>query len=375
MVDILPRDTSLYRGDRRAKGEEILIAANADQVIAVVTADYFMQQAGFAEAAIIAAKRAGIRVGVFISKWDTAGESIKKALCEKMELYRKSADFILAGSARACQDELAPEVRGKTTVIVGDRSCGKTSLILGILETLGENVRPETNLPGTHTTELYAGPDETFLIDTPGFRDFCLSNVSVKEREETFPEIAGWAVKCYFSSCTHTYEDGCQVIQGLREKKIKRERYDAWRKMSESARSGRQASEISIPKIDYRHRECRESFLCKECGEPVAPDGAGSRHRNHCPKCLSSVHVDIEPGDRASLCSGIMDPIGVWVRRDGEWAIIHRCRLCGELSSNRIAADDNPALLMSIAVRPLARTPFPLDKIQELYCTNKSEIR
>ena len=55
-----------------------------------------------------------------------------------------------------------------------------------------------------------------------------------------------------------------------------------------------------------------------------------------------------------------MDPISVWVRKNGEWAIIHRCRTCGELSSNRIAADDNPALLMSIAVKPLAEPPFPL---------------
>ena len=55
-----------------------------------------------------------------------------------------------------------------------------------------------------------------------------------------------------------------------------------------------------------------------------------------------------------------MDPIGVWVRKNGEWAIIHRCRSCGELSSNRIAADDNPTLLMSIAVKPLAAPPFPL---------------
>ena len=87
--------------------------------------------------------------------------------------------------------------------------------------------------------------------------------------------------------------------------------------------------------------------------------------RNHCPKCLCSVHVDNEPGDRASLCKGIMDPVSVWVRKNGEWAIIHRCRLCGTLSSNRIAADDNPAMLMSIAVKPLAMPPFPLDRLEK----------
>ena len=56
----------------------------------------------------------------------------------------------------------------------------------------------------------------------------------------------------------------------------------------------------------------------------------------------------------------------VWVRKGGEWAIIHRCRLCGKLTSNRIAADDNPMLLMSIAMRPLCTPPFPLERIEEM---------
>ena len=94
--------------------------------------------------------------------------------------------------------------------------------------------------------------------------------------------------------------------------------------------------------------------------------GAGSSHRNHCPNCLSSLHLDIEPGDRASDCGGIMDAVGVWVRQNGEWAVIHRCRRCGHLSANRVAADDNPMKLMSIAMRPLSQPPFPLEKIEEM---------
>jgi len=116
----------------------------------------------------------------------------------------------------------------------------------------------------------------------------------------------------------------------------------------------------SHKKQDYRQAPCNESFTCKNCGEFVLPEGAATQHRNHCPKCLVSTHVDINPGDRASLCGGLMDPISVWVRKNGEWAIIHRCRTCGEIGSNRIAADDNPTLLMSIAVKPLAMPPFPL---------------
>ena len=61
-----------------------------------------------------------------------------------------------------------------------------------------------------------------------------------------------------------------------------------------------------------------------------------------------------------------LDPIGVWVRKGGEWAIIHRCRRCGALSSNRAAADDNPMKLMSIALKPLCEPPFPLERMEEL---------
>ena len=111
---------------------------------------------------------------------------------------------------------------------------------------------------------------------------------------------------------------------------------------------------------------CSDPFPCRVCGREIIPYGAGSAHRNHCPNCLSSLHVDNEPGDRAAACGGIMEPIGVWVRKNGEWAIIHRCRKCGVLHSNRTAADDNPIKLMSIALKPLTLPPFPIERLAEL---------
>ena len=116
----------------------------------------------------------------------------------------------------------------------------------------------------------------------------------------------------------------------------------------------------------YKTHSCKESFKCKACGRIVTSAGAGSEHRNHCPYCLTSFHLDNEPGDRAADCGGVMEPIAVWVRKKGEWAIIHRCRVCGALSSNRIAADDNPIKLMSIAMKPVALPPFPLDKMEDM---------
>ena len=116
----------------------------------------------------------------------------------------------------------------------------------------------------------------------------------------------------------------------------------------------------------YRHNACNDSFTCKMCGRLNVSYGAGSEHRNHCSNCLSSLHVDNVPGDREADCGGIMEAIGVWVRKGDEWAIIHRCKSCGHLSSNRSAADDNPLKLMSIALKPLSNPPFPLERIEEL---------
>ena len=122
----------------------------------------------------------------------------------------------------------------------------------------------------------------------------------------------------------------------------------------------------TVEKGYYIDHACEEAFVCRHCGRTVQPEGAGTDHRNHCPNCLYSLHLDNEPGDRASDCGGQMDPIAVWVRKGGEWAIIHRCTRCGALSSNRIAADDNPMLLMSIAMRPISQPPFPLERIEEM---------
>lgn len=116
----------------------------------------------------------------------------------------------------------------------------------------------------------------------------------------------------------------------------------------------------------YKAHPCDESFTCKVCGHLVVPGGAGSDHRNHCPNCLASLHVDIVSGDREADCGGIMEPISVWVCKNDEWAIIHRYRRCGTLSSNRVAADDNPLKPMSIAMKPVAEPPFPLEYIEDL---------
>lgn len=360
LARVLPRRTALYRGNRRSPGEEILIAANADCLLAIVTAQYLLRQAGYLEAALIAAKRAGVKFGVFISKWDLISENEQALLQGKLALYRTGADFLFAGSALERHEGLIQSLRGMTTAVIGDRGCGKTTLIRGICGGLSGNPADYTGGTDTHVSTLLEADAQTRLIDTPGFRDFALRAVSAEEQGAAFPEIARLAGGCAFRDCTHTHEAGCEILPALRAGHIHRERYEAFQKAGGKATA-------KTPKADYRHNACVESFPCKACGALVVPEGAGSRHRNHCPQCLASVHVDHAPGDRAALCGGVMDPVSVWVRKGGEWAIIHRCRVCGALHSNRIAADDNPALLLSIAVRPLAATPFPLSRMGEAF--------
>ncbi len=76
--------------------------------------------------------------------------------------------------------------------------------------------------------------------------------------------------------------------------------------------------------------------------------------------------MDDLPGDRAADCGSSMEPIAITVRGDGEWVIIHRCAGCGVLHANRCAADDNPLLLLRLAVKPLALPPFPLDRLARI---------
>jgi hypothetical protein len=59
----------------------------------------------------------------------------------------------------------------------------------------------------------------------------------------------------------------------------------------------------------------------------------------------------------------MMEPIAISARPDGEWMLVHRCKSCGVLRTNRVAGDDSPLVLLSVAARPLARPPFPLGRL------------
>jgi len=102
-------------------------------------------------------------------------------------------------------------------------------------------------------------------------------------------------------------------------------------------------------------------FICLHCHNFVSAEMSlsGVHNRNHCPYCLSSRHLDLfEAGDRLSACKARMKPVALTLKRstrkyahpgNGELMLVHVCEDCGQVSINRIAADDDNALLMSLA--------------------------
>ena len=79
-----------------------------------------------------------------------------------------------------------------------------------------------------------------------------------------------------------------------------------------------------------------ENFTCRHCGKIVKGNG----YTNHCPFCLWSAHVDINPGDRKSACRGMMEPVGIEKRKKG-WVIIHECQKCHFQKRNKTVPDDD----------------------------------
>lgn len=68
-------------------------------------------------------------------------------------------------------------------------------------------------------------------------------------------------------------------------------------------------------------------FVCSNCKREIMPLGYSSR--DHCPYCLCSLHVDENPGDRASDCGGLLRPVKAYPDAKKGYIIEYRCQKCG----------------------------------------------
>ena len=91
-----------------------------------------------------------------------------------------------------------------------------------------------------------------------------------------------------------------------------------------------------------------EAFVCENCKKQV--NKLEYSARDHCPFCLYSKHVDINPGDRANECKGLLEPIGI-EKFKNTFKIIYKCKKCNILHKNIVATDDNFNLIIELSVK------------------------
>lgn len=91
-----------------------------------------------------------------------------------------------------------------------------------------------------------------------------------------------------------------------------------------------------------------EEFICEQCNKLVSK--LNYTARDHCPYCLYSKHVDINPGDRQNTCLGLLKPIGI-EKFKNNYKIIYKCTKCNKLHKNIMANDDNMDLIIKLSVQ------------------------
>ena len=89
-----------------------------------------------------------------------------------------------------------------------------------------------------------------------------------------------------------------------------------------------------------------EAFICENCGKKI--EKLGYTARDHCPYCLYSKHVDINPGDRLNTCMGLLKPIGIEKFKD-TYKILYKCTKCNKEHKNIMAKDDDMNMIIEIS--------------------------
>lgn len=374
----LPRRAALARANE-AENKSQIIAANSDYVFILQALNRDFNLRRLERYLTLAWQSGGIPI-IILTKSDLGEENATKiAAVQQMAIgtnVHAISTFTESGIA-----ELDPYFQpNKTVVLVGSSGVGKSTLVNYLM---GKNVMRtktirEKDGRGRHATshrQLLVLRNGAKIIDTPGMREVGIWDAT-DGLKQSFADVESYFGQCKFKDCHHQSEPGCAIKEALRAEKLSLDRWESYLKLHAEAKytddktaylKEKTNREKGISKMvrqlksDYQQTACFDSFICEECGRPVNPENAGSQHRNHCPHCLTSLHADTLPGDRASLCRGKMDPISIWSKEDGEWAIIHRCRNCGTLKTNRIAADDNQEKLIHLATRAIQYPPFAIE--------------
>ncbi|WP_225419639.1 ribosome small subunit-dependent GTPase A [Lapidilactobacillus wuchangensis] len=376
ILETLPRKSYFKRLDGASSGHRAqAVAANFDEVfiIQALGADFNLRRL---ERYLTLAWESGGTPVIVLTKADLIDATeIAAKLVAVQEIAVGVEVLVISNQSHQGYQALQKHLRANwTIVLLGSSGVGKSTLVNQLLATPQQKtaaIRAQDQR-GRHTTsqrQLLMLPTKTAIIDTPGMRELGIWDAT-SGLSHSFADVEQYFGHCRFRDCRHQQEPGCAIKQALRNGELSRDRWASYQQLqAESDFSTdkqtylrtKQQRMKAISQFqrrqqpNFEQRACLDSFICQNCGRMVLPENAGTKQRNHCPYCLASLHVDHRPGDRSALCHGVMDAISVWQRDNGELALIHRCRECGQLVSNRIAADDDQQLIRKLAVQPISR--------------------
>ena len=231
---IAERRNLLFRQDEfRSKS----FAANLDQLLILVAAEPMYAETQLTRA-LIAARLAGIPSFIVLNKTDLPQVAAAR---ERLAPYRAMGvavvELSLKGQPEQARQLLTPLLAGRATLVLGPSGMGKSTLINGMVPAaaaqVGEISKALNAGRHTTTTTTWYWLDDTrhsALIDSPGFQEFGLRQVSPAELPALMPDLAAHA-ECKFYNCTHLHEPGCGVRAALERGQISASRYRIYQEL------------------------------------------------------------------------------------------------------------------------------------------------
>ena len=230
----LGRSSELSRMD--ARGGRHIVGANLD-VLCIVVCCEPLPPPGFIDRAIVSARAANLRPVLIVNKSDLPcfadyQTTVRQVYQESVQIFTMSAED---GTGLEPLSTFFSE--GHRGVFVGPTGVGKSSILNALLPkinlTTGEI--SETKKRGRNTTTvstLHLLSDGGELIDSPGFNDFGMVDISVEQLSTYFPgfEKAGMQ-ECRFRDCKHREEPECRVIELVEQDLIDAARYTIYLQM------------------------------------------------------------------------------------------------------------------------------------------------
>jgi ribosome biogenesis GTPase / thiamine phosphate phosphatase len=239
IYEILPRRNHLLRQSVKKTGHAHVLAANVDQVLLLATSKQPRTSLGFIDRFLVSAESFRIPQILLFNKRDLLTDKEKDEEASIISLYRSL--LLIAESISAPSDPLdfiQQSLKGKVTLIAGHSGVGKSTL----LNRLSPNVQQTTgeissfSNKGTHTTtfaEMFALDENTFIIDTPGIKEWGLVQMEPQEISDYFTEMRSLRLNCKFGSkCLHLKEPNCAVLQAVEKGSIAKSRYDSYKSMA-----------------------------------------------------------------------------------------------------------------------------------------------